>query len=514
MARKRLPMNQVKEILRLLWAQKQSMRSVCRALGVSVGVVSKVSTRAKAAGLSWEAIADVDEGSVRARLYGPPVPLSSERPEPDPVAMHKELMRVGVTLELLHLEYLEEHPTGLKYTAFAGRYRRWKKRRGVTMRQPHKAGQNVFVDFSGKKPSYVDRATGERVEVELFVAALGASNLTYAEAVVSQSAELFVRVNIHALEYFGGATEAIVPDRLKAAIVEADPYDPTVQRSFAGFARHYDTAVVPARQYKPRDKAKVEVAVQIAQRWILARMRNERFFSLAELNRRIWELLEDLNARPMKKLGGISRRELFEEVEQQALKPLPSRRYEPDTWKRVRVHRDYHVEIEKHYYSAPYTLNGEELEARLTTATVELFYRGKRVASHARSSVKYGYTTAPEHMPRNHREFVEKDPGQLLEWAHSVGPHTTTLIERIMKRSPIALQGWRSARGLRRVGEKYGAVRTEEACRRALLFGAQGQRPVALMLKNGLDLKPLADEVEDNTQVIHHEQVRGPEYYN
>ena len=387
MPRKRLSMNQVKEILRLLWSQEQSMRSVSRGLGVRVGVVSKVATRARAAGLCWDVIADVDEAAVKARLYGPAVPLSAERLEPDPVQMHKELMSPGVTLELLHLEYLEEHPTGLKYTAFAGRYRRWKKRRGVTMRQPHKAGDNVFVDFSGKKHFYFDRVSGERIEVELFVATLGASNLTYAEAVASQSAEEFVRVNIHALEYFGGVPRAIVPDRLKAAIVEADPYDPTVQRSFAGLARHYGTAVVPARQYKPRDKAKVEVAVQIAQRWILARMRHEMFFSLAELNRRIRELLDELNARPMKKLGGISRRELFEQVEQQALGPLPSRRYEPDSWKCVRVNRDYHVELLRHYYSAPYTLNGEELEARITAATMELFYRGKRVASHARSSV-------------------------------------------------------------------------------------------------------------------------------
>lgn len=514
MARKRLPMNQVKEILRLLWSQEQSVRSVSRALGVSVGVVSKVSTRAKSAGLCWDAIADQDEGSIRERLYGAAVAVSAERPEPDPVEMHKALMGAGVTLELLHLEYLEEHPTGLKYTAFASRYRSWKKKRGVTMRQPHKAGANVFVDFSGKKPSYVDRTTGERVEVDLFVAALGASNLTYAEAVASQSAEEFVRVNIHALEYFGGVPRAVVPDRLKAAVVEADPYDPTIQRSFAGFARHYGTAVVPARQYKPRDKAKVEVAVQIAQRWILARMRKESFYSLAELNRRIRELLEELNARPMKKLGGISRRELFEQVEQQALGALPSRRYEPDTWKRVRVHRDYHVELDKHYYSAPYTLNGEEVEARLTTATVELFYRGRRVASHPRSSEKYAYTTATAHMPRDHREFFDKDPAHLREWAEGVGPYTAALLERIMKRSPIALQGWRSGRGLRRLGEKYGAARTEEACRRALRFGAQSQRPVGLMLKRGLDLKPLPDEAEDDSLVIHHEQVRGPEYYN
>lgn len=345
MGRERLTMSQAKEILRLSWEQRLSVRAIARALGISVGVVSKVTSRARAAALTWENVAVSSEAELEERLYGRPVPAGTARPEPDPVEMHRELMKPGVTLELLHLEYLEEHPTGLKYTAFCDRYRAWKKRRGLTMRQPHQAGANTFIDFSGKKPHYVDRATGEKVEVELFVACLGASNLTYAEATASQKVGDFIRANAHALEYFGGVTKALVPDRLKSAIVDSDPFEPMVQKSFAEFARHYGTAVVPARPYKPRDKAKVEVAVQVAQRWILARMRRETFFSLAELNARIAELLEELNTRPMKKLGNISRRELFEQVERDALGPLPATRFVPSKWQAVSAARDYHVTI-------------------------------------------------------------------------------------------------------------------------------------------------------------------------
>lgn len=512
MARKRLPMSQIKEILRLLWEQKQTVRATSRALGVSVGVVSKVSNRAKLAKLTWDDLASESEAEIAARLYGRSAPAGAERPEPDPVEMHKELMKTGVTLELLHLEYLEQHPAGLKYTAFCDRYRAWRKRRGLTMRQPHRAGDNVFIDFSGKRPSYTDRTSGEKIEVELFVAVLGASNLTFAEATPSQKVGEFVRVNIHALEYFGGVPQAVVPDRLKSAIVDSDPFEPTVQKSFADFARHYGTAVVPARPYKARDKAKVEGAVLIAQRWILAKMRRETFFSLAELNTRIRELLDELNDRPMKKLGGVSRRELFEKIERGALTPLPADRFEPSTWRKVRAGTDYHVTLEEHGYSVPHALARELLEARITAATVEIFYRGKRVASHPRSRDKFQATTNPAHMPEGHRAWAERDPEQLIEWAASVGPNAATLMRRILKRSPIAIQGWRSGRGLRHLGETYDAERIEEASRRALRFGAETYKPVERMLKLELDLHPLPDETPEQSP-IEHEQVRGPDYY-
>jgi len=513
MARKRLPMSQVKEILRLLRVQKQSVRATSRALGVSVGVVSKVSNRATSQGLTWAMASELSEAEVAARLYGRGAAAGAQRPEPDPVAMHKALMGLGVTLELLHLEYLAEHPTGLKYTAFCDRYRKWKKRCRVTMRQPHKVGENASIDFSGKRPHYFDTTTGDRVDVELFVSVLGASNLTFAVATASQQVDDFIRANVLALEYFEGVPKALVPDRLKSAVLDSDPFDPTIQRAFFELANHYGTAVVPARPGKSRDKAKVEGAVLIAQRWILARLRHEMFFSLRALNRRIAELLEDLNGRPMKKLGNVSRRELFEEIERAALGPLPEHRFESSRWLKVRAGVDYHVTIDEHHYSVPYVLTGELLEARLAGATIELFYMGQRVAAHPASRTKHAQTTDPQHMPRRHREWAQRDPQQLLEWACEVGPATAALMRRVLERNPVVLKAWRSGSGLKKLADRYGAVRLEEACRRALLFGAQSYRPVERMLRTGLDERPLPDAEPEDERPIAHDQVRGPDYY-
>lgn len=513
MARKRLPMSQVKEILRLRWAQELSTRATARALGVSLGQVSKIAQRAALQGLTWETAAELPEAELAERVYGRGAPSGASRHEPDPVEIHKALMSgVGVTLELLHLEYLAEHPTGLKYTAFCDRYRAWKKRRNVTMRQPHRAGENAFTDFSGKRPHYVDPTTGARVDAELFVAVLGASNLTFAIATASQKIEDYIPANIAALEYFEGVPQALVPDQLKSAIVGADPYEPTVQRAFSDLARHYGTAVVPARARKPRDKAKVEVAVQIAQRWILARLRHETFFSLHALNRRIAELRQELNDRPMKKLGGVTRRELFEQIERAALAPLPTRRFEPSRWVKVRVGRDYHVTVDDHAYSAPYVLNGELLEARLAGGTIELIYRSQRVASHAIGE-PHGCTTTPAHMPDAHREWAQRDPSQLLDWALTVGPNAHSLMRRILDRSRVPLQAWRAGSGLRKLGDTYGAERIEEACRRALIFGAQSYQPVDRMLRQGLDQRPPPGDEPEDERPIQHDQVRGPDYY-
>jgi transposase len=345
MATERLPMRRIREILRLRREQGLSVRETARALGVSVGVVSKTASRAEKAGITLEVAEGMTDAALEERMYGRPASPSDDRPRPNPVHLHTELRRPGVTLEVLHLEYLERHPTGLRYTAFCDVYRRWLATASVTMRQVHKAGEKCFVDYSGKTLSFVDPTTGQRVPVELFVAVLGASNLTYAEATLSQKVQDFVLAHVHALTYFGGAPAMWVPDQLKSAVVVSCRYEPGIQRTYADFARHYDSAVVPARPHKPRDKAKVEAAVLVVQRWILARLRNETFFSLESLNRRIRELLDDLNDRPMKKLGGISRRELFEQVERPALRPLPSEAYEYADWYQKTLNTDYHVEI-------------------------------------------------------------------------------------------------------------------------------------------------------------------------
>jgi len=506
-------MRQIREILRLRRQQGLSVRETARALGVSVGVVSKTASRAEKAGVTWEVAESASDAALEERLYGRPASPSDDRPRPDPVYLHTELRRPGVTLEVLHLEYLERHPTGLRYTAFGDVYRRWLATASVTMRQVHKAGEKCFVDYSGKKASIVDPTTGERLEVELFVATLGASNFTYAEATMSQRVRDFVCAHVRALDYFGGSPAIWVPDQLKSAVIIACRYEPGIQRSYADFARHYDSAVVPARPYKPRDKAKVEVAVQVAQRWILARLRNETFFSLETLNLRIRELLDDLNDRPMKKLGGVTRRELFARLERGALRRLPDTSYEYADWHKKTLNSDYHVEVDKHWYSAPYRLVHREIWARATAQTIELFFQGERVASHRRSTATYKHTTDPAHMPEAHRRHAS-GPDGVLRWAETIGPMTVAMVTRLLDANPVREQGWRSARGLQRVGEKYGAERTEQACASALRLGARSYRSVERLLALGRESVGVNEDDAAEREAIQHENVRGPEYYN
>jgi len=513
MATERLEMRNIREVVRLRWREKLTVRQTALSVGVSVGVVQKMASRAEAAGLDWPAVEAMTDADLELRLYGRPVPPTKDRPRPDPVYIHKELRRPGVTLEVLHLEYLEQHPTGLRYTAFCDVHRRWLATAGLVMRQTHRAGEKTFVDYSGKTPFYTDAATGEKIEVELFVAVLGASNYTYIEATQTQKVADFVGSHVRAYAYFGGVTEITVPDQLKSGVTRACRYEPEIQRTYSDMARHYGTAVVPARPYKPRDKAKVEVAVQIAQRWVLARLRNETFFSLAALNHRIAELREELNARPMRKLGGATRRELFERYDRPALRPLPAEPYELHEWGKHRVNLDYHVEVEKHWYSASHALVGEELWSCATPSTVELFHRDERVASHARSYVPFKHTTNPAHMPEAHRRHSAGVDG-VRAWAAKVGPMASALVQRLLESNPVREMGWRSARGLQRVGEIHGAERTELACARALRLGARSYKPVERILSLGREAMPIPGEEPQECPSIDHDNVRGPSYYH
>lgn len=510
----RLPMSKAREILRIRWALGLSVREASRATGASTGGVSKTENRARLAGLTWEVVDSLSDAELDLRLYGGPKhSRSPSRAEPDPSWIHRELRRPGVTLELLHLEYLSAHPDGYRYTAFCDRYRSWLGRQGLVMRHVHVAGEKMFVDYSGKRAHFTDPLTGESVEVELFVAVLGASNLTFAETTRTQRIGDFVSSHVRAFAYFGGAPKMTIPDQLKSAVRVPCRYEPTINRTYAELGRHYGTAIVPARPRKPRDKAKVEVAVQVVQRWILGVLRNETFFSHEALNARIAELLELLNARPMKRLGGMSRRELFERYERHALLPLPSEPYVIAEWLGAKVAPDYHVALQEHFYSVPYTLCGEDIEARLTPTTVEVFHRGKRVASHARSFERYRHTTKHEHMPEAHRE-VFKSGDEMLEWACGIGPMCAALVKRIFDTNPFRETGWRSVKGLQRVAKKYGATRTEAACERALLFGARSYKPVERMLKLGLETTPLPGHEPEERAPVAHENVRGPGYYH
>ena len=503
-------MRNTKEILRQKWLLNRSHRAIVTSVGVSVGAVSLALARAKAAQLTWEAVQALDEMELEARLY-PSAAVTGARPEPDCSWIHRERHRPGVTLELLHHEYLEKHPEGLRYTSFCDRYREWLGRRGLVMRQVHVAGDKAFVDYSGKKPRVVDAATGEVTEVELFVAVLGASNLTYAEATYTQRGPDWIASHVRALEYFGGVPAALVPDQLKSGITRACMYEPETQRTYEELAQHYGTTVVPARPAHPRDKAKVEVAVQIAQRWLLARIRDEVFHSLGALNARLRELLVDLNDRVMRRYGK-SRRGLFEAIERAALRPLPGARFEYAEWRKARVNIDYHVAVDGHLYSVPYRLAHEAVEARLTADVVEILHGGGRVAAHRRSSSKGGFTTLAEHMPSAHRAHAEWTPSRILTWAGKVGMSTRELCDAILADRPHPEQGFRSCLGILRLGKRYGDARLEAACRRALTVRARSYRHVESILKNGLDRVNATDEPTSLSPA--HENVRGRDYYH
>jgi len=506
-------MSKTREILRTRWALGLSVREASRATGASTGVVSKTETRASAAGLTWAAVDALSEDELERRLYGRRKFTRNDRAEPDPVWIHAELRRPGVTLELLHIEYLGVHADGYRYTAFCDRYRQWVGRQSVVMRQVHKAGEKCFVDYSGKRPHFMDPQSGMQIDVELFVAVLGASNLTYATATLTQRVADFVGSHVKAYEYFGGVPKMTVPDQLRSAVTVPCRYEPTINRTYVELGRHYGTALVPARPRHPRDKAKVEVAVQIAQRWILARLRNETFFSIESLNARIAELLEALNARPMKRMGGVSRRELFERYERPALGALPNEPYVLSEWSRKTVGHDYHANVDGHFYSVPYVLCSEELEVRETANTVEVFHRGNRVASHARSAEKYGKTTVTEHMPHAHRAHCNAED-DVTQWSQSVGPMCAAMVVRILSANPHREQAVRSALGLKSVAKKYGDERTEAACATALCFGANSYKPVERMLKLGRERMPVRGEEPQERAPIAHTNVRGPDYYN
>jgi transposase len=511
MAAERLPMRHVREILRQKIVLQRSNRQVAESLGISHGKVSATAIRARILKLDWEQIAALGDDALEVRLFGPRSSGRDHRPLPDPAYLHAELRRHGVTLQLLHLEYLERHPKGFRYTAFCGRYNEWLARQNPTMRQVHRAGEKMFVDYSGNKPRIVDPSSGEVTEVELFVAVLGASNLTYADATRTQTVADWIGSHVRAFEYIGGVPKAVVPDQLKSGVTRACRYEPGVQRTYEEMAGHYGTTVLPARPKSPRDKAKVEAGVLIAQRWVLAKIRNQTFFSLDALNERIAELVEDLNARRMR-VYGASRRELFDRIEKAALGPLPGTRFVPGEWKTAMINIDYHVEFDHHYYSVPSALMRQAVDVRATAAVVEIFLRGERVASHARSSRRGQHTTTAAHMPKAHQAHADWTPSRILSWASTVGPETAKLAEAILAERPHPEQGYRSCLGILRLSKKYGGERVEVACGRAMAVGARSYRHVESILKHGLDrLTPTEAATQPR---LHHANIRGRSYYH
>ena len=507
----RLPMRKIRDVLRL-GAGGLSKREIAASLSIGATAAGDCLRRARCAGLSWPLPENLNDELLERLLYPPrSVTARQQRPQPDWPAVHRELRRPGVTLALLWEEHRASHTDGHGYSRFCELYRAFAARLSPTMRQCHVAGARTFVDYAGTTLEVIDADTGDVQVCQLFVAVLGASSYTFAEATFTQRLVDWTGSHQRAFTFFGGVTAQIVCDNLKAGIAKACFYEPAVNRTYAEMAAHYGTAVVPARPNKPRDKAKVEVAVQVATRWIIAKLRHQRFFSLAELNAAIGALVAKLNDRVTRHLG-TSRRALFEDIERCTLKPLPVEPYVYAEWKQCKVSFDYHVEVERHYYSVPHTLLRESVWVRIAARTIEVFHRGQRVAAHLRSSSERRHTTLAEHMPSSHRRYADWTPERITRQAGEIGRNTAALIEIIMRERAHPEQGFRAAIGIVRLAKSYGGERVEAACGRALAIGARSFTSVNSILKNNLDAKRPAPAADG--PAIAHSNIRGPRYFH
>jgi len=514
MPAERVSMRRVREILRLKHECSATDRAIARSLGIARSTVAVTLDRLAAAELRWPLPASLSDRVLEAMLYaGPGTQRGSRRKaEPDWTHVHHELRRPGVTLTLLWEEYRQREPGGYGYSRWCELYRGWEGRLSPTMRQSHPAGERMFVDYAGQTVELYDGRTGEIRAAQIFVAVMGASSYTYAEASWTQTLPDWISSHVRALAFMGGVPAQLVPDNPKVGVTRANWYEPGLNRTYLDLATHYGTAILPARPRRPRDKAKVEVGVLVVERWILARLRNRRFFALSELNQAIGELVADLNARPMRRLG-VSRRDLFLELDGPALKTLPAEPYEYAEWRVRRVARDYHVDIDAHYYSVPHRLIGEQLDARITAHTVELFRKGERVAVHLRGAGRGRHTTIAEHMPSSHRRYAEWTLERIRIDAAAIGPSTAKLTELILESRPHPEQGYRACIGILRLGRQYGAARLEAACDRGLDIGARSYGSIQSILKHGLDKQP-APAARQGELLPDHPNIRGSRYYH
>lgn len=507
-------MRKIKEVLRLRYELNLDQRQIARSCSISVSTVHEYLKRAESAKLQWPLPDGWNDTHLEAALYPSlEAKLQPQKSAPDFAAIHEQLRtHRHVTLQLLWEEYREINPDGYRYSRFCELYQRWRKKLDVVMRQEHKAGEKAFIDWAGSTVPIYDRTTGAVWQASLFVAALGASSYTWAEATRDQQMESWLQAHMHAFEFWGGVPALAVPDNTKTGVSKAHRYDPDLNPTYHNFAVHYGFGIIPARPYKPRDKAVVENAVQVAQRWILAALRHRKFFSLEEANQAIRELLHRLNHRPFRKRDG-SRASVFESLDKPALRSLPGDGFDMSQWSRARVNIDYHVAFDDNLYSVPYNLVHELVEIRSTPLTVEILHKGARVASHVRSRGRGNAITNNEHRPKSHQAHLEWPPSRMVQWAQKIGPFTAQLFERMMADKPHPEMGYRGCLGVIRLARKYSHSRMEGAAERALLTGACRYRSIESILKNSLDRQPLSQSSTAPPPAAPHDNIRGAEYF-
>ena len=512
MANRRLSMRKIKEVLRLKWEKGLSIRQIADSCVISKSTIKDYLDRAQISGLIWPLPDDLDDAAVEHLLFSPASHTdASKRQMPPMDYLHRELKKKRVTLQLLWYEYKKTNPDGYQYSQFCERYRQWTGKLDVCLRQSYRAGEKLFVDYAGQSIPVTDSFSGKTREAYLFVATLGASNYTFVWASFSQDLPSWISAHVRALDYFGAVPEIIIPDNLLSGVTKPSYYEPDINPTYLDLSLHYGTVIIPARVRKPKDKAKVETAVKVAEMWILAALRNHTFFGLEELNKAVSEKLIELNDRKFQKMEG-SRKSLFETIDKPAMKPLPLRAYEYAEWKKATVNVDYHIAVDNHFYSVPYQLLKERVDVRLTAATIEVLFKNNRVASHARSYDKWKHTTLTEHMPKRHQKFLEWTPSRIIAWAGKNGPHTQALVTRIIESRRHPEQGFRSGLGVIRLAKLFTEQRLEAACERALSLNACSFKHVKSILENSIDKQSLSPAF-DAVKPIQHHNLRGKEYY-
>ena len=504
-------MRKISEVLRLRFDLKRSHRDISKALNISASTVGDYLIRAKTARIEWPLPENLTEEELYGRLFPQVAQVTRDRPLPDLEKVHCELRRKAMTLRLLWREYREIHANGLSYSQYCERYRAYVKQISPVMRQVHKAGEKTFVDYAGMTVPWLDLATGEIKEAQIFVGALGASQFIFAEATSSQKIPDWVQSHIRMWEYFGGVSVMVVPDNLRSGVTKSHLYDPDINANYQHLGEYYGFAIVPARIIEPKDKAKVENAVGIIERQILAAMRDLTFTSIAEINTAIQPRLLTLNNQLFQKMK-TSRRVLFDTIDKPALKPLPAEKYQYAEWCHAKIHIDYHFIFDDHFYSVPYKYIHHEVEIRSTSTTVECFYQGNRIVAHMRSHAKYKYTTLNEHMPKSHLVHAEWTPERMKRWADKIGPSTNQFIDHMIVSRAFPEQAFRACLGVLRLGTRYGEGRLEKACAIAYEAGATRYKNVESILKNKLDCATTTEPASIAATPVH-ENIRGSAYY-
>jgi len=506
-----LSMIKIQEIIRL-GLDGKSYRSIMQSCNVSIGVISKYLKIAKEKQITYEQIKNLTKKELFKILEIESVEdIKNLKKTPNFKYIHDELKNKHVTLFLLWQEYKDQNPDGYQYSRYCMLYNAWRKKLNISMRQIHKAGEKMFVDYAGSKVPIYDKTTGKKkYESAIFIACLGASNYTYVEATKNQKVANWISSHINSFEYFKGVPEIVVCDNLKSGIKDANFYEPDINTTYCELARYYGTTIIPTRVRKPKDKAKVENAVLVVNRWILARLRKRRFYNLNELNKEIAKLLEDLNTRTFKKLSGC-RRDQYEIIDKPALKGLPKEPYELSIWKKAKVNIDYHIELEGHYYSVPFNYVQKQVEIRTTQRIVEIYYKNNRIASHLRDDRRNQYTTTVDHMPKSHREYSGWNKERFITWAQKIGPYTAEIIHIKLNSHEHVTQAFRGCLGILGLAKKFTNERLENACRRALRINTTSYKSIHNILKHNLDKQ----ELQENSKVLNikHNNIRGEEYY-